>query len=49
MKDETYRPAIHELDNTPEEEEKVCRYDLDYLDVVWLERLNEERTYLGML
>ncbi|KAK2148927.1 hypothetical protein LSH36_474g00032 [Paralvinella palmiformis] len=48
MKDETYRPAIHELDNTPEEEEKVCRYDLDYLDVVWLERLNEERTYLGL-
>ena len=45
--DETYRQACHELTNMSQLAEQVCRYDLDELDVKWLERFNEEREDIG--
>ncbi|XP_076315906.1 uncharacterized protein LOC143228548 [Tachypleus tridentatus] len=38
---------IHVLTNVATQAEKVCRYDLDDMDVQWLKRLNEELETLG--
>ena len=46
-KDENYEADIHELHETHKLAEQVCRYDLDNVDVAWLNRLNELRTLTG--
>ena len=40
-KDETYQSAMHELHEQQKLAEQVCRYDLDDLDVLWLESFND--------
>ena len=40
-KDETYQIAVHELHEQQKLAEQVCRYDLDDLDVLWLEEFND--------
>ena len=42
MNDENYKQGIHELHETQQLAEQVCRYDLDDLDVSWLTGLNQE-------
>ena len=46
-KDETYRQGCHELTGMSQLAEQVVRYDLDDLDVCWLQRVNEEREEIG--
>ncbi|XP_071086875.1 protein Jade-3-like [Haliotis cracherodii] len=47
--DETFRQGIHELTGMQQLSEQVVRYDLDDLDVSWLELANEEREEMGLL
>ena len=49
VRDEEFQKGIHELHETQTLAEEVCRYDLDYLDVTWLESLNDQRDLMGML
>lgn len=46
-KDETFRQGCHELTGMSQLAEQVVRYDLDDLDVSWLQRVNEEREEIG--
>ncbi|ELU08893.1 hypothetical protein CAPTEDRAFT_225697 [Capitella teleta] len=46
--DETFKQGIHELHDTQSLAEQVCRYDLDDLDVSWLNRANEEFEQMGL-
>lgn len=39
----------HEFKNSNDLADNVCRYDLDDLDVAWLEKYNEERVDMGKL
>lgn len=39
--DEAFKPAIHELHEGQKLTEEVCRYDLDDLDILWLQTFNE--------
>ncbi|XP_076351872.1 PHD finger protein rhinoceros-like isoform X2 [Tachypleus tridentatus] len=45
--DHFFSNDLHVLTNVAAEADKVCRYDLDSLDVQWLKRLNEELDELG--
>ncbi|XP_013774873.1 LOW QUALITY PROTEIN: protein Jade-1-like [Limulus polyphemus] len=45
--DQFFSNDLHVLTNVATQAEKVCRYDLDDLDVQWLKRLNEELDDLG--
>ncbi|XP_076360069.1 uncharacterized protein LOC143252199 isoform X2 [Tachypleus tridentatus] len=45
--DQFFSNDLHVLTNIATQAEKVCRYDLDDLDVQWLKRLNEELDDLG--
>ncbi|CAH1777727.1 unnamed protein product [Owenia fusiformis] len=45
--DETYKAGLHELTGMHELAEQVCRYDLDEVDVEWLDKLNEIREDMG--
>lgn len=47
MKDEIYKQGDHELTGMQQLAEQVVRYDLDDLDVCWLERINDSRMELG--
>ena len=40
--DENYKQGVHELHETQKLAEHVCRYDLDDLDVSWLNLANKE-------
>ncbi|KAK3577242.1 hypothetical protein CHS0354_030523 [Potamilus streckersoni] len=46
-RDETYKQGIHELTGMQQLAEQVVRYDLDDLDVCWLQKVNEEREEMG--
>lgn len=46
QKDDTYQGGIHELTGMQQLSEQVVRYDLDDLDVCWLQKVNEEREEL---
>ena len=37
----------HDYINVNDQADSVCRYDLDNLDVAWLEIYNEERVDIG--
>ncbi|XP_069131403.1 uncharacterized protein [Argopecten irradians] len=43
MKDENFQQSIHEFTGMQQLSESVVRYDLDNLDVCWLQKANEER------
>lgn len=45
--DPTRFKTHHELNNANEMADTMCRYDLDDLDVAWLEKYNEERVDMG--
>ncbi|WAQ98834.1 JADE1-like protein [Mya arenaria] len=47
LKDETYQLGQHELTGMSQLSEQVVRYDLDDLDVAWLQLLNEQRVECG--
>lgn len=49
MKDEIYKQGEHELTGMQQLAEQVVRYDLDDLDVCWLERMNDKRMELGKI
>ncbi|XP_033743740.1 uncharacterized protein LOC117329742 [Pecten maximus] len=42
-KDESFQQSIHEFTGMQQLSESVVRYDLDNLDVCWLQKANEER------
>ena len=42
-KDETYQQGIHELTGMQQLADLVIRYDLDDIDVCWLNMANEKR------
>ena len=46
-KDDQYQKGIHELHDTQSMAEEICRYDLDELDMYWLQYLNDEREQMG--
>lgn len=46
-KDETYKQGDHELTGMQQLADQVVRYDLDDLDVSWLDSMNAERLGLG--
>lgn len=46
-KDEHFRVDEHYLSNVGIQAEKCCAYDLEDVDVVWLNILNGERALLG--
>ncbi|XP_013787364.1 protein Jade-3-like isoform X2 [Limulus polyphemus] len=45
--DHFFSNDLHILTNVAAQADKVCRYDLDSLDVQWLKRLNDELDELG--
>ena len=45
---ERFTTLHHEYKNSNDLADNVCRYDLDDLDVAWLEKYNEERVDMGM-
>ena len=45
---ERFTASHHEYKNSNDLADNVCRYDLDDLDVAWLEKYNEERVDMGM-
>ncbi|XP_074649831.1 protein Jade-3-like [Tubulanus polymorphus] len=45
--DDDYKQGNHELTGMHQLSEQVVRYDLDDLDVLWLQRVNEDRVELG--
>ena len=45
---ERFTTSHHEYKNSNDLADNVCRYDLDDLDVAWLEKYNEERVDMGM-
>jgi hypothetical protein len=47
MKDETFKQGDHELTGMQQLSEQIVRYDLDDLDVCWLQSINKERVGLG--
>lgn len=47
QKDEIYQQGIHEFTGMNQLAEQVVRYDLDDMDVCWLQRMNEEREEMG--
>ena len=47
MKDETFKQGDHELTGMQQLSEQIVRYDLDDLDVCWLQSINKERMGLG--
>lgn len=49
QKDETYQLGQHELTGMAQLAEQVVRYDLDDLDVCWLQELNSQREEVGEL
>ncbi|CAG2249068.1 JADE3 [Mytilus edulis] len=48
-KDETYKQGDHELTGMQQLADQVVRYDLDDLDVSWLDSMNAERLGLGLI
>lgn len=46
-KDEHFRVDEHYLSNVSIQAEKSCAYDLEDVDVVWLNILNGERALMG--
>lgn len=42
-RDDFFSTEEHYLSNTPARAEKACAYDLDDIDIAWLEVLNGER------
>lgn len=46
-KDDTYDDKEHKLSNYDKISEAMCRYDLDLLDISWLEIFNRERILSG--
>ncbi|KAK6168409.1 hypothetical protein SNE40_020949 [Patella caerulea] len=48
VQDESYRQGCHELTGMNQLSELVVRYDLDDLDVCWLETVNDEREELSL-
>nr|KAG5701801.1 hypothetical protein BaRGS_000791 [Batillaria attramentaria] len=47
--DETYKKGMHELTGMQQLAEQLVRYDLDDLDVCWLEEVNLSRLELGLI
>lgn len=47
--DETYKKGMHELTGMQQLAEQLVRYDLDDLDVCWLEEVNMSRLELGLV
>ncbi|CAD5120454.1 DgyrCDS9022 [Dimorphilus gyrociliatus] len=47
-KDETYDEKEHKLSNYDKIGESLCRYDLDLMDISWLEIFNRGRTSSGI-
>jgi hypothetical protein len=47
VQDDNYNKAIHYLTGMQQLADEVVRYDLDDLDVCWLQRMNEERITMG--
>ncbi len=47
-KDEHFRVDEHYLSNVGIQAEKCCAYDLEDVDVVWLNIVNGERVLMGM-
>lgn len=47
--DDTYKKGIHELTGMQQLAEQLVRYDLDDLDVCWLEEVNLSRLELGLV
>ena len=45
---ERFTTSHHEYKNSNDLADNVCRYDLDDLNVAWLEKYNEERVDMGM-
>ena len=42
-----FTKSSHEYEDVSDRAGNVCRYDLDDLDVAWLEKYNEERVDMG--
>ena len=48
-KDVTFCQGTHELHDTQQLADQVCRYDLDFMDVQWLQEVNYLMEDMGML
>lgn len=46
-KDNNYNPDDHYLSTTPARAEKACGYDLDDVDIAWLDVCNGERAMVN--
>jgi len=47
VQDETFKQGLHELHETQQMADELCRYDLDELDWTWLAGYNELRQEQG--
>ena len=47
IKDENFDSSKHELYEMHKMAEQICRYDLDKMDVTWLELYNQQREEAG--
>lgn len=46
-RDDYFNPEEHHLSTTPSRAEKACAYDLDDVDIAWLDVLNGERAQVN--
>jgi hypothetical protein len=45
--DDFYSPDIHQLTSAPARSQQACAYDMDDVDLAWLNRVNAQRNAIG--
>lgn len=45
--DDFYSSDIHQLTSAPARSQQVCAYDMDDIDLAWLNRVNNQRNAIG--
>jgi len=46
--DDFYSSDIHQLTSAPARSQQACAYDMDDLDLAWLNRVNIQRNAIGI-
>lgn len=46
--DDFYSSDIHQLTSAPARSQQACAYDMDDVDLAWLNRVNAQRSAIGI-
>lgn len=46
--DDFYSPDVHQLTSAPARSQQACAYDMDDVDLAWLNRVNAQRNAIGI-